>query len=211
MNEKVDSYIENLKAWKPEIEGLREILLACGLTEEFKWKQPCYMYKKSNLVLLYHLKDACALGFMKGVLLKDTDKLLNKPGENSQSSRWIKLTSMKEIEEQETVIKTYVYEAIEIEKAGIKVDFKAKNELVYPEEFQKILDANREFAMAFEALTPGRQRGYNLFFSGAKQSQTRVDRIQSNIQRILDGYGIRDCTCGHSKRMPTCDGSHKYL
>ena len=211
MNIKIEAFIENLNVWKPEMKRLRGILLSCGLVEEFKWNQPCYMVNKSNAILLYKLKNACALGFMKGVLLKDEYKILRKPGENSQSSMWIKLTSLKEIDKLETVLRAYIYEAIEVERAGLKVEFKAKDKLKFPEELQKVLEENEPFKKAFEALTLGRQRGYNLFFSGAKQSQTRVDRIQKNIQRILNGYGIHDCTCSHSKRMPTCDGSHKYL
>lgn len=193
------------------MKSLRSILLDCGLTEEFKWRQPCYMYKKSNIVLLYELKECCALGFLKGALLQDTAGILIKSGENSQSGRWIKFTTMEEINSMEATIKAYVFEAIEVEKAGLKVDFKEKNELVFPEELTNKFDSNPAFRAAFEALTPGRQRGYNLYFSAAKQSQTRSLRIEKYVERILAGKGIHDCICGFSKKMPNCDGSHKYI
>jgi uncharacterized protein YdeI (YjbR/CyaY-like superfamily) len=211
MNPAVDTYISNAKSWQDELRSLRRILLDCGLREEFKWRQPCYMYKKTNIVLLFKLKDGCALGFLKGALLQDTAGVLIKPGENSQSGRWIKFTSMEEINRMAATIKAYVFEAIEVEKAGLKVDFKGKHELVFPEELIIKFDKDSSFKAAFEALTPGRQRGYNLHFSAPKQSQTRQARIEKYVERIIAGKGIHDCICGLSKKMPNCDGSHKSL
>jgi uncharacterized protein YdeI (YjbR/CyaY-like superfamily) len=211
MNPAVDTYISNAKSWQDELRSLRRILLDCGLREEFKWRQPCYMYKKTNIVLLFKLKDGCALGFLKGALLQDTAGVLIKPGENSQSGRWIKFTSMEEINRMAATIKAYVFEAIEVEKAGLKVDFKGKHELVFPEELIIKFDKDSSFKAAFEALTPGRQRGYNLHFSAPKQSQTRQARIEKYVERIIAGKGIHDCICGLSKKMPNCEGSHKSL
>jgi uncharacterized protein YdeI (YjbR/CyaY-like superfamily) len=144
-------------------------------------------------------------------LLQDNNSLLSKPGENSQAMRFLKFTNVKEIQELKSVIKNYIYEAIEIEKAGLKVVFKSNTELELAEEFQIILDKNPALNTAFKALTPGRQRAYNLYFSAPKQSKTRQSRIENYIPRILNGKGINDCVCGMSKKMPSCDGSHKHI
>ena len=146
---------------------------------------------------------------MKGSLLNDAENLLVKPGENSQSGRYMKFSNAPEIIEKSKIIKAYIYKAIEIEKSGLEVDFKAKNELVFPEELLHKFEEDKSFKKAFLALTPGRQRAYNLHFTGAKQSQTKISRIEKYKDRILLGKGINDCVCGHSKRMPQCDGSHK--
>jgi len=211
MNTKVDDYIENLETWKDETVLLRHMLLECDLVEEFKWRQPCYTYNKANIVILSNLKDASVLSFLKGVLLSDEKSLLIKPGENSQSARYLKFTSPEEITNLKGVIQSYIYEAIELERAGVKVDFIEKSALTYPEELKEKWLVNPEFKAAFEKLTPGRKRGYNLYFTAPKQSKTRTSRIEKYIPKILMGKGIHDCTCGHSKRMPTCDGSHKYI
>lgn len=210
MNPKVDNYLENLPKWQTELTLLRKLALACGLTEELKWGVPTYTHKGANIILLGNFKENCTISFLKGVLLHDSEKILDKPGENSQSARLIRFTSADEIVSLTPTIKAYIYEAIEVENAGLKVDLKKSTDLVYPEELLIAFAGNSAFKSAFEALTPGRQRAYNLFFSAAKQSKTRESRIEKYTQRILDGIGFNDCTCGLSKRLPSCDGSHKY-
>ena len=211
MNAKVDDYIFNAKKWQSEIKQLRELLLDCGLTEEFKWRTPCYSFKGKNVVLIGSFKEYCALSFFKGTLLQDSNGILSKPGENSQAIRFFKFRNLEEIIDQKSIIKAYVYEAIEIEKAGLKVNFKSNTELELVKELQLALDKNPSLKTAFEALTPGRQRAYNIYFSGSKQSKTRETRIEKYTERILAGKGFNDCVCGLSKKMPNCDGSHKYI
>lgn len=211
MNPKVDDFISNATKWQPEIKQLRLLLLGCGLTEAFKWRMPCYSFQGNNIVLLGSFKEYCTLSFFKGTLLQDSNGILSKPGENSQAMRFFKFTNLDEIIEQQSTIKAYIFEAIEIEKAGLKVIFKSNAELELVDELQIALDKNLDLEKAFQALTPGRQRGYNLYFSEAKQSKTREARIEKYTQRILDGKGINDCICGLSKKMPNCDGSHKYI
>ena len=192
MNSKVDQYLSKAERWGKELKLLRAILLECPLTEEFKWGKPCYTYEESNLVILCELKESCAVGFMKGVLLKDPKGILAKPGENSQSMRWLKFADVQSIAKMKLVFKAYVLEAIEAEKAGVKVVFKEKHDLVYPEELHKKLNKNAALKKAFAALTPGRQRGYVLFFSAAKQSTTRESRIEKYVPKILKGKGMQD-------------------
>jgi uncharacterized protein YdeI (YjbR/CyaY-like superfamily) len=211
MNSKVDDFISNAKKWQAEIGQLRILLLDCGLTEEFKWRNPCYTFQGNNVILIGSFKEYCALSFFKGTLLQDSNGLLSKPGENSQAVRFFKFTNLQEIQELKPIIKNYIYEAIEIEKAGLKVIFKSNTELELVEELQIALDKNSSLKTAFKALTPGRQRAYNLYFSAPKQSKTRETRIENYIPRILDGKGFNDCICGMSKKMPNCDGSHKYI
>ena len=178
--------------WRKEMKQLRTILLDCGLTEELKWSVPCYTFQKGNLILLSAFKEYCALSFFKGALLKDANKILVKPGENSQAVRLIRFTNVRDIVEMKPILKAYIYEAIEVEKAGLKVDFKAKSELVFTEEFQKKLDDNPTLKTAFDSLTPGRQRAYTLYFSAPKQSKTRESRVEKYMQHILKGKGIND-------------------
>jgi uncharacterized protein YdeI (YjbR/CyaY-like superfamily) len=211
MNPNVDAFISDAKKWQAEIKHLRQLLLDCGLTEEFKWRAPCYCFQGNNVVLIGCFKEYCTLSFFKGTLLQDNNRFLSKPGENSQAMRFFKFTNVQEIQELKSVIKNYIYEAIEIEKAGLKVIFKSNTELELAEEFQNVLDKNSALKKAFEALTPGRQRAYNLYFSAPKQSKTRQSRIENYIPRILNGKGINDCVCGMSKKMPSCDGSHKHI
>lgn len=192
MNPKVDVYLSKVDKWQKELEKLRMILLDCMLTEELKWHSPCYTFHKSNVAIIGGLKDYCVLSFFKGALLSDANGILTKPGDNTQSGRVIPFTSVREIVKMEPILKAYIYEAIEIEKAGLKVDFKEKRELVFPEELQKKLDKDPAFKTAFLALTPGRQRAYNLYFSAAKQSKTREERIEKYVQRILSGKGLND-------------------
>lgn len=211
MNPKVDEYLTKTKKWQKELEKLRMIILDCDLTEEFKWDVPCYMFEKNNIILLGAFKEYCVLSFFKGALLKDDNAILSKPGENTQAIRIIRFKNIQEIIDIENILKTYIYEAIEVEKLGLKVTLKKNTEIIFIEELQNKLDENLELKTAFEALTPGRQRAYNMYFSEPKQSKTRESRIEKSIQRIINGKGLNDCVCGLSKKMPSCDGSHKYI
>lgn len=211
MNPSVDAFLEKIDKWKAELTVLRNLMLDCQLIETLKWGQPCYMFNKSNIVILANFKESCAISFFKGALLSDTENLLVKPGENSQSGRFLRFKSLEEIIAAEPIIKAYVFEAIEVEKAGLKIAPRDPNaESLIPELIQRF-EENPMLKQVFESLTPGRQRAYNLFFSAAKQSATRYSRIDSYTERILNKKGINDCVCGLSKRMPSCDGSHKQL
>lgn len=192
MNPKVDVFLSKAKKWQEEMEQLRMISLDCGLTEELKWGKPCYSFQRSNIVIIQPFKEFCALMFFKGALLKDPNGVLEKPGENTRVARRIPFTGVPEIVEMEPILKSYIKEAIEVEKAGLKVDFKKNRELIFPEEFQKKLDESPALKTAFDALTPGRQRGYILYFSGAKQSKTRESRVEKCMQKILNGKGLND-------------------
>jgi uncharacterized protein YdeI (YjbR/CyaY-like superfamily) len=211
MNPKVDEYLGKAKKWQDELVKLREIVLDCQLVEELKWKVPCYTINGKNIVLIHAFKEYCALLFMKGSLLNDSKNILFQQTDNVQSGRQIRFTNIQEIIDLEADLKAYIFEAIEVEKAGLKVEYKKTEDFEMPEEFQIVLNENQAVKSAFEALTPGRQKGYLLHFSGAKQSATRCSRIENSIDRILKGKGLNDCTCGLSKRMPNCDGSHKQL
>jgi uncharacterized protein YdeI (YjbR/CyaY-like superfamily) len=192
MNPKVDVFLSRAKKWQEELHKLRTIILDCQLTEELKWGAPCYTFQKSNVVLMRGFKEYCALLFFKGALLNDANGILVKPGENTQAGRQIRFTNVREIVEMEPILKAYIREAVEVEKAGLKVGVGDKRELVFPEEFQKKLEENPALKAAFEALTPGRQRAYNLYFSAPKQSKTRESRVEKCMQRILDGKGLDD-------------------
>jgi uncharacterized protein YdeI (YjbR/CyaY-like superfamily) len=192
MNPKVEFYFTKAKKWQEEISKLRTVVLDCGLTEELKWGVPCYMFQKSNIVLIHVFKEYCALLFFKGALLNDANGILIQQTENVQSARQIRFTNIKEIVELEPILKAYIYEAIELEKAGLKVDFKKNTELIFPEEFQKKLAESPALKTAFAALTPGRQRAYNLYFSDPKQSKTRESRVEKCMPQILDGKGLND-------------------
>lgn len=192
MNSKVDEYLEKANKWQAEMQKARAIILGCGLTEELKWGKPCYTFQESNLVILQGFKEYFALMFCKGALLKDRHRLLVKPGENTQAGRQIRVKSVREIVEIEAVLITYIQEAVEAEKAGREVNYKTTEEFAIPEEFQNKLNQNRALKIAFEALTPGRQRGYLLYFSAAKQSKTRESRVKKWMQQILIGKGLDD-------------------
>jgi uncharacterized protein YdeI (YjbR/CyaY-like superfamily) len=187
MNPKVDEYLRKAKKWQDEMEKLRGISLGCGLTEELKWGKPCYTFQKSNIVIIQGFKEFCALLFFKGALLKDPNGILKKFG--WQAARRISFTNVREIAEMEPILKAYIHEARE--KAGLKVEFKENPEPV-PEEFQNKLDEVPALKRAFDALTPGRQRGYILYFSAAKQSKTRASRIEKCMPQILNGKGLND-------------------
>jgi uncharacterized protein YdeI (YjbR/CyaY-like superfamily) len=211
MDPQVDAYIAKLKNWQAEIKLLRSILLDCKLEEAIKWGQPCYRINNKNVVIIAPFKTHCDLGFFNGVSLKDEKGVLVKAGVNTQSSRQMRFVNVQEITKLKSVIKSYVKEAIENEKQGIKPATTEKIEPIIVEEFEIILKKNVSLKKAFAALTPGRQRAYLIHFSGAKQPATRIARIEKNIDAILAGRGIHDCTCGLSKRMPYCDGSHKFI
>ncbi|MFW9768397.1 MAG: YdeI family protein [Candidatus Thorarchaeota archaeon] len=191
-NPKVDAFLNRAKKWQEEFERLRMITLDCGLTEEFKWGVPCYTFQKSNVVLIHGFKEYCAFLFVKGALLKDTKNILVQQTENTQAARQIRFTNLQEIVEMEPILKDYIKKAIEVEKSGLKVDFKKTREYKIPEEFQSKLNENPALKTAFDALTPGRQRAYLLYFSQPKQSKTRVSRIEKYMQKILDGKGMND-------------------
>jgi uncharacterized protein YdeI (YjbR/CyaY-like superfamily) len=191
-NPKVDWFFEKAGKWQEETERLRTIMLECGLDEELKWGCPCYAHNKTNIVLIHAFKDYCALLFFKGALLKDTNGILVQQTENVQSARQIRFTNAREIVKMKAAIKAYVYEAIEVEKAGLKVKLKTTREFKVPEEFQKKLDKMPRLKKAFEALTPGRQKGYLLYFSSAKQSKTREERVKKYMKQILSGKGLED-------------------
>jgi uncharacterized protein YdeI (YjbR/CyaY-like superfamily) len=192
MNPKVDWFFTKSKPWQEETKKLRTIILDCDLTEELKWGCPCYTSQKSNIVLIHVFKEYCALLFFKGALLKDADGILVQQTENVQAARQIRFTNVREIAQMEPILKAYVQEAIEVEKAGLKVTLKKTSEFPVVEEFQKKLDANPALKTAFDALTPGRQRGYLLYFSSAKQAKTRESRIKKWLPQILKGKGLND-------------------
>ncbi|NBR13320.1 MAG: hypothetical protein EBQ94_03000 [Flavobacteriales bacterium] len=211
MNPSVDAFLEKTDKWKAELSALRNMMLDCQLIETLKWGQPCYMFNKSNVIILGNFKESCIVSFIKGSLLSDTEKLLQKAGENTQGGRVLRFHSLQEIIENESIIKAYVFEAIEVEKAGLKIAPRdTSTEQVISELLQRF-EENPNLKKAFESLTLGRQRAYNMFFEAAKQSTTRLNRIDSYTERILNKKGINDCVCGLSKRMPGCDGSHKQL
>jgi uncharacterized protein YdeI (YjbR/CyaY-like superfamily) len=192
MNPKVDKHLRKAKKWQAEIKALRRIVLECGLAEELKWGWPCYAIQKNNIVLIHGFKEYCALLFFKGVLLKDANGILIQQTKNVQAARQIRFTSVREIVKMEPVLKAYIKEAIEVEKAGLKVNYKKTSEFKVPEEFQSKLDEMPVLRAAFDALTPGRQRAYLFYFSQPKQSKTRESRVEKCTQQILDGKGLND-------------------
>ncbi|MFJ7916294.1 MULTISPECIES: YdeI family protein [unclassified Lysinibacillus] len=192
MNLKVDEFLSKAKKWQEEYSALRNIVLDCELTEEFKWMHPCYTLGKKNIVLIHGFKDYCALLFHKGALLKDAHGILIQQTENVQAARQIRFTNVQEIVGMETIIKDYILEAIEVEKAGLEVPMKEHKEYIIPEELHNKFNEMPTLKTAFEKLTPGRQRAYILHFSQPKQSKTRVSRIEKYTQHILDGKGLND-------------------
>ena len=190
-NPKVDWFF-NKGQWQEEFGKLRTLVLDCGLTEELKWGCPCYTFEKRNIVLIHGFKEYCALLFIKGALLKDAKGILVQQTENVQSARQIRFTNAREITKLKPIVKAYIKEVIEVEKAGLKVNFKKASEFKMPEEFQNQLDKLPALKTAFKALTPGRQRGYILYFSQPKQSRTREARVEKSIQPILNGKGLND-------------------
>lgn len=192
MNPKVDFFFEKESNWQKEYERMRTIALDCGLMEELKWGCPCYTWQGSNIVLIHGFKEYCAFLFFKGALLNDPEGILIQQTENVQAARQIRFTNLKQIVKMEKVLKAYIYEAIEVDKAGLQVKMKKSTEYKVPEEFQKKLDKTPGLKKAFEALTPGRQRGYLLYFSSAKLAKTREERVEKYTKQILKGKGLED-------------------
>jgi uncharacterized protein YdeI (YjbR/CyaY-like superfamily) len=192
MTSQVDLYIKKAKKWQEELAKLRTIILDCQLNEEVKWGKPCYSFQKSNIVILLPLKDHCSLLFCKGALLKDPEGVLVKAGENTQAARQMRFRSVGEIEEKESVLKSYINDAIEAEKAGLRVKYKEITDFAVPEELQNKLDESAALKTAFKALTPGRQRAYFIYFSAPKQSKTRTSRVDKCLEQILKGKGLDD-------------------
>ncbi len=192
MNDKVDFYFTKAKKWQEEIIKLRTIILDCHLSEELKWGCPCYRFQKSNIVLIHVFKEYNAVLFFKGALLKDANKILIQQTENVQAARQMRFSSLQQIEELAPILKAYIFEAVEVEEAGLKVPIKKTAEFATPEEFQHKLDNMPALKTAFKALTPGRQRAYLLHFSQPKQSKTRESRIEKCIPQILEGKGLND-------------------
>jgi len=191
-NPKIDFFFRNSEKWQKELEKLRTIILDCDLTEELKWGVPCYTFQNSNIALIHEFKEYCAILFIKGALLKDPNAILIQQTENVQAARQIRFTNVREIVEMETILKAYIYEAIEVEKSGLKVNYKKAAEFNIPEEFINKLEGVPGLQDAFEALTPGRQRAYLLYFSAPKQSKTRAARVEKYMQQILNGKGLND-------------------
>lgn len=192
MNSRVDTFLNNAKQWREEMKQLRRIILDCGLTEELKWGKPCYTLQNKNVLLIHGFKDYCAILFHKGALLKDENHILIQQTKNVQAARQIRFTNPDEIIELEPVLKAYIFEAIEAERAGLEVKLKKTSEFEMAEEFREALDASPDLKRAFESLTPGRQRAYLLYFSRAKQAKTRKARVEKYRQKILAGKGMND-------------------
>jgi uncharacterized protein YdeI (YjbR/CyaY-like superfamily) len=192
MNPKVNFFFDKATKWQEEFEKLRTLVLGCGLTEELKWGCPCYTFEKRNIVLIHGFKEYCALLFFKGALLKDNEGILVQQTKNVQAARQIRFTNVREIVKLRTTLKAYIREAIEVEKAGAKVNYKTASEFTIPEELKSKLDETARLKTAFEALTPGRQRAYLFYFSQPKQSKTRASRVEKCMQRILNGKGLDD-------------------
>jgi uncharacterized protein YdeI (YjbR/CyaY-like superfamily) len=203
LNPQVDDYLKKLTKWQEESKKLRKIVLDCGLTEESKWGKPCYTFHNSNVVIIHGFKEYCALLFCKGALLKDAGRILIQQTENVQAARQIRFTNLKEIVEMEPTVKAYIHEAVEVEKAGLEVDYKKTSEFPVAEELQNKLDKIPAFKKAFKALTPGRQRGYLLYFAAPKQSKTREARIEKCIPQILKGQGLNEDNVQTRKSKPT--------
>ena len=192
MNPKVDGFLRKAKKWRDEFEKLRKVCLDCGLTEELKWGKPCYTYQGSNIVLIHGFKEYCALLFFKGALLKDSKGILIQQTANVQAARQIRFTNVQEIVKMQSILKSYIKEAIDVEKAGLQVSYKKTSEFAIPDEFQNRLNNSPPLKKAFNALSPGRQRGYILHFSAAKQSETRKSRVEKCVPQILKGKGLND-------------------
>lgn len=204
-----DRWYEDRDEWHDEVAALREIALGAGLTETIKWKQPCYMDEGKNILIVSCRKDGAIASLLKGALVDDPRGRLVQPG-RERSGRYMSFTSVARIEQERAYLESLIEQAIEVERAGRRVE-PLPDEIEYVEELQQRLDVDEEFRAAFEALTPGRRREYDFHLEKAKKSATRVARIEKLTERILMGKGLTDCVCGHSKRMPRCDGSHRNL
>lgn len=208
-NPNVDEFIQSADKWRAEMAYLRSILSDCLMTEAYKWESPVYMFGGKNLIGIAPLKEHCALNLFRGALLQDEEGLLIKPGEFTQLGRWMKFSSVEEIQAKEDTIKAYIYETIEVEKLGLVLEKPV--EIPFPDELVEKFSENPALKLAFSTLTTGRQRAYLRFFSDGKQSATRKSRIENNEKYILKGIGFHDCICGLTKKKPSCDGSHKVI
>ena len=211
MQERINTFFEKGSAWQECMQALRKIVLQCGLDETMKWNVPCYMHEGKNILLLHGFKQYCAINFFKGVLLSDKEHLLIQQTENVQEGRQIRYTDALTIKKQAPILEAYIKEAIAIEQNKTRLPLSEKKSQHLPDELLQQFSNNAFLEAAFKALTPGRQRGYLLHFTDAKQSATVTKRILAAQSKILMGKGLHDCTCGLSKRMPQCDGSHKLL
>ena len=207
----VDHYLHDQPIWQEALGALVDLLRQEDVEETIKWSTPVYMYRGSNILGLGAFKHHCTLSFFHGALLSDAEGVLLKPGENTQAGRWIKFCHAEEVHKMAPILKTYIQEAIDVARAGHKIEMKTVDEYAVPKELQSELSQDPSFEEAWNALTPGRRRAYLLFFDSAKQSATKTDRILKYRPRMLQGKGINYCICGLSKRMPNCDGSHKQL
>ena len=210
-NSDLDAYFNTEHAFSDILSRLRLILLGCGLSEVSKWQSPCYTLEAKNICILGRFKDNCVLSFFKGAMLHDEAGILVKAGENSQAGRILRFRTMNDFTRVEPYLKAYIFEAIELERSGVKVALEHRHVWEIPSAFNAVFATDEPYKAAFEALTTGRQRAYAMFVAGAKNEKTQFDRVAKFRQRILDGYGMNDCTCGLSRRMPSCDGSHKQL
>lgn len=209
MDKAVETYFSTAGQFEEALRTLGEIARAAGLAETYKWRNPCYTYNNKNVVILGVYKGQVSMTFFKGVLLKDSKQLLAPITEHVQADRILKLRGMDQLNTHRQDIHDYILEAIEVEKLGKKIPMKTTDDYEVPDELLDIFSEIPEFKDAFYELTPGRQRGYLLHYAGAKQSKTRTSRIEKSMDRVYDGKGLNDCICGHSKKMPRCDGSHK--
>lgn len=206
-NPLVDEFMSHLTDWQKELKKLRAILLNTQLKEDFKWRQPCYTFENHNVVILGTLKEYCVLRFLKGSLIQDSANVLESPGPNTQAARQMKFKNVSEIQQMKGLILEYVASAIALETSGVQVQFQ-KELPTYPDELLLAFEKSSRLKTRFESLTPGRKRGYLIFFLGTKNSSTRNSRIEKFVPRILKGMGMNDCICGLSKKPPQCDGSH---
>lgn len=211
MDPKVEEYFTNAQKWKEELRILRSLVQLTGLDEQYKWRQPCYSINGKNVLIISAFKDYVALNFFKGSLLADNSKLLTKAGEHTQGGRQMRFKSVSEINQHHEAIRSYIFEAIEVEKSGINPENTSSKTPDIPNELLIAFNEDPNFKLAFDKLSQGRKRAYLIHFNGAKQSLTKSTRIRKMKNRILRGYGMNDCVCGLSKRMPNCDGSHKQI
>jgi uncharacterized protein YdeI (YjbR/CyaY-like superfamily) len=210
LNENVDAYIGRLKKWKDEISLLRDLALKSGAVEDYKWMHPCYTIDGKNVFLINEFKDCCAINFFKGEFIQDEAGILKPPTEKIQTARIIRFTAMDQVEALADKISGFMEQAIAIERAGLKSEKREPMAIVYTDEMEKAFAADVELGAGFAMLTPGRQRAYILHFAEPKQEATRFARIEKCKPRIMMGKGLLDCVCGHTKRKPGCDGSHKH-
>lgn len=211
MNTNLDNYFEEQKVRKEELNRLRSIVLTADLKEELKWNAPCYTFKNKNVCMIFNFKNSFGISFFKGSFINDSYEILEKPGDNTQNVRMIKLSEIKDLDKKKSAIINYINQAIELEKIGVKIVKTAEAKFEFIEELEIAFAKNPKLKVSFESLTPGRQRAYHMFFASAKHSETRFSRINKFTNQIIDGKGMMDCTCGLSKKMPQCDGSHKIL